>query len=262
MRIWVARPEPGATRTAERLAASGHAPLVAPVLVVATRRVTLPAGSFAGLLLTSANAAATIEALGAADRARLDALPIFAVGARTAARARAAGLADLREAAGDAAALAGCVRAALPPGTALLHLAGADRKDEPAASLKAAGYRVVPVVAYAAAPVAALPPAVARALGDAAESPLDAVLHYSRRSAATARDLAAAAGLSGAFGVLKHYCLSADVAAPLVAAGIAVHFVCEHPDEETLLAGLRPREMAGIRQGSRPDGERGARTNS
>ncbi|MEE7475054.1 uroporphyrinogen III synthase, partial [Methylobacterium hispanicum] len=32
MRIWVARPEPGAARTAARLRERGHLPLVAPVL--------------------------------------------------------------------------------------------------------------------------------------------------------------------------------------------------------------------------------------
>ncbi|NEU11830.1 uroporphyrinogen-III synthase [Methylobacterium sp. BTF04] len=242
MRIWVARPEPGATRTGERLAALGHVPLVAPVLTVSATGAALPSEPFGGLLLTSA---AAVAALGVTDRLQLGTVPVFAVGTRTADLARKAGFADVRDADGDAAALAALVRTALPPGARLLHMAGADRKTEPAASLHAAGHHVVTVVAYAAAAIPVLPAAVARALDGAGEPRLQAVLHYSRRSAATAHDLAAAAGRSGAFRVLKHYCLSADVAVPLVAAGIAVHFVPDRPTEDALLTGLSADDPAG-----------------
>jgi uroporphyrinogen-III synthase len=241
MRIWVARPEPGATRTGARLAALGHHPLVAPVLAVEPTGQGLPEGSFAGLILTSANA---VTALTLEDRARLRALPAFAVGARTAALAREAGFADVREAVGDALSLARLVRASLAEGAHLLHAAGAERKAEPAASLAAAGFSLTVRALYAARVVAGLPDAVAAALsaGD-----LDAVLHYSRRSAQAAHDLANAAGLGGAFGGLTHYCLSADVAVPLVAAGVAVHFVAERPGEDALLAGLPASGPTGFR---------------
>ncbi len=234
MRIWVARPEPGATRTGQRLLALGHAPLVAPVLAIRPTGAALPDDTFAGLLLTSANA---VAALTAADRARFGARPAFAVGGRTASLARRAGLDAVLEAGGDAAALSALVRATLPAGSALLHLAGAERKAEPAASLGAAGYALTTVIAYAAVAEPALPPSVAEAL--AADPPaLDAVLHYSRRSTETAQLLARRAGRSGAFGALKHYCLSSDVAAPLVAAGLDAPFVAARPDEESLLMGL------------------------
>lgn len=243
MRIWVARPEPGATRTGGRLAALGYLPLVAPVLVVMPTGVPVPSGRFDGLILTSANA---VDALGEADRRRLAGLPVFAVGARTAAPARAAGFVDLHEAGGDAEALSALIRTVLPPGAWLLHIAGADRKAEPATSLRGAGYTVTTVSAYAAEPVPALPSAVRRALDGSDASPLRAVLHYSRRSAATALDLAVAAGQGGAFRALTHYCLSADVAVPLVAAGVAAHVVPDRPTEEDLLAGLCANRNAGI----------------
>jgi len=237
MRIWVARPEPGATRTGQRLVAMGLTPLVAPVLTVRPTGSVLPEGAFAGLLLTSANG---VAALNAADRMRFATIPVFAVGGRTATLARRAGLADVREAGGDAVRLAALVCASLPAGSALLHVTGAEGKTEPALSLRAAGHPVTAVVAYAAEAQPVLPPAVADAL--AARPPsLDAVLHYSRRSAETALALTRQAGRSGAFGVLRHYCLSGDVAAPLVEAGLGTCFVAARPDEETLLAGL----MAG-----------------
>jgi uroporphyrinogen-III synthase len=239
MRIWVARPEPGATRTAARLSALGHRPLVAPVLDVAATGAALPDGVFAGLILTSANA---VRALTPGDRARFRTVPVFAVGASTAAFATAAGFSEIRVAGGNAAALARLVTASVPPGAALLHATGTERKAEPGASLTAAGFGARTCEVYTARPAASLADAVADAMETGA---LDAVLHYSRRSA-SARSRADARGLSGAFRALTHYCLSADVAAPLVCAGIAVHFVPERPNEDALLAGLSGPGPTGI----------------
>lgn len=235
MRIWVARPEPGAGRTAERLAAMGHAPLVAPVLVIRPTGAPLPGGPFDALVLTSANALAAL--LATTEAAPLRGLPVFAVGARTATLAARAGLGPVVQGRGDASALADLIRSRLAPGARLLHVGGAERKAEPAASLTAAGCAVTALVAYAAASVPSLPEPAAAAL---ARSPpdLDAALHYSHRSAAAAHDLARAAGHGGAFRRLRHYCLSADVAVPLEAAGILVHFIAAHPSEDALLAGF------------------------
>ena len=93
-------------------------------------------------------------------------------------------------------------------------------------------------MAYAAEALPVLPDAVDGAL---ARRDLDAILHYSRRSAAVALALADAAGHGGAFRALRHYCLSADVAAPLEAAGVPVHFVAARPRETDLLDALAPR---------------------
>ena len=212
MRIWVARPEPGASRTGERLAALGHVPLVAPVLAACATGRPLPDEPFDALLLTSAQA---LPALSEADRAALRGQPVF-VGP------------------GDAAGLARAVRDKLAPGTRLLLIAGAERKPEPGVTLGQAGFPVAVHVAYAAEPVAVLPPAVAEALPG-----LDAALHYSRRSAETALDLVRAAGRDEPFRAIRHYCLSDDVALPLAAAGCLIHFVPARPREDDLLAGLR-----------------------
>ncbi len=230
MRIWVARPEPGAARTAERLRALGHRPLVAPVFLVVPTDGPRPRGAFDGVLLTSAQAAGPLAGSGLAAE-----VPVFAVGRQTGEAARSAGFPCVIAAEGDAAALARRIRMSLPPGAGLLHVAGADRKAEPGASLTAAGYRVTLWEAYAARAVDVLPAPVAEALGDAS---LAGVLHYSRRSAATVLELAQSAGLDGAFRGLEHYCLSADVAVPLVEAGLVAHFVAARPSEEALLAGL------------------------
>ncbi|MCJ2058459.1 uroporphyrinogen-III synthase [Methylobacterium sp. J-048] len=230
MRVWVARPEPGAARTGTALAARGHTPLVAPVLVVRPTGAAMPDGPFDGLLLTSANAVPALR-----DTAALRSLPVFAVGARTAALAIAAGLGPVRQGPGDAAGLAALVAEALPAGARLLHATGTARKPEPAETLAAAGFSVVLFVVYSADAVPDLPSSAKERLAAGA---LDAALHYSRRSAATALALADRSGHGGAFRRLRHYCLSVDVASPLEAAGVAVHFVAARPRETDLLDAL------------------------
>lgn len=235
MRIWVSRPEPGATRTAQRLEGLGHAALVAPVLRIVPTGAPPPAppppGHFDGLILTSGNA---VTATAAASRA----LPVVAVGARTAERARRAGFLHVHCAAGDAGDLAALVADTLPPGSALLHAAGEDRKPEPAASLTAMGFSVTVWSAYAARAEDVLPEAVARALRAEDETGPAAALHFSRRSAQVAAGLCRKAGLAGAFRGLAHYCLSPDVEAGLAEFGLAAHFVAIRPSEDALLAGL------------------------
>lgn len=240
MRIWVARPEPGAARTAARLTALGHRPIIAPVLAVAPTGQRLPESRFEGLILTSANA---VRCLSAEEIGRFRTVPAFAVGARTGELAKRSGLADVRVAQGDAEGLTRLVAASLPARSRLLHAAGTDRKSEPEASLRHAGFRLHMCETYTTRIAALLPESLTDAL-EAGE--IDAVLHYSRRSASAAHDLATAHGRSGAFRALTHYCLSADVAAPLVSAGVTVHFVPDRPSEDALLAGLAEIGPAGI----------------
>ena len=231
MRVWVARPEPGATRTGDALAARGHTPLVASVLSVRPTGAPVPEGPFDAIVVTSANAVPALQ--GAALRG----LPVFAVGARTAVLAARAGLGPVIEGPGEGAGLAAPLRRDLGPGARLLHAAGAERKPEPAASLAAGGYALTTFVAYEAVALPVLPEPAAAALGGGA---LDAALHYSRRTAATALALAEAEGHGGAFSRLRHYCLSGDVAEALEAAGVPVHFVAARPREADLLDGLGP----------------------
>jgi uroporphyrinogen-III synthase len=223
MRVLVMRPQADAEGTAVRLAALGHDAVLAPVTRLAFTGTPPPDGPFAGLVLTSAHAAPFCRSV-AADR------PVFAVGTRTAAAARAAGLACVHEGEGDAADLAALIRRTLAPGSPLLHPAGRDRKAEPARSLRASGYEVAVWECYAAQAVPALPDPV---LADLDAGRIRVALHYSRRSAALARDRTAEAGLSDAFARLIHLCLSADVAGALK--GLAVRIAAQ-PRETVLLA--------------------------
>ena len=80
------------------------------------------------------------------------------------------------------------------------------------------------------------------ALADLLRSHEPAVmLHYSRRSAELAIELARSAGLIEAFLGLSHNALSKDVAEPLQRAGAGNVIVSAQPDEDSLFATLPPR---------------------
>jgi len=226
MRLLVTRPEPDASRSAERLRALGHEVLLAPLLRTETVESSF-AGPFAAVLMTSASAA---RAIAAHPRvAELAARPAFTVGARSAAAARAAGFAQVHSADGALPDLVRLAAARFAKGARLIYLAGEDRAGDLAADLAAHGIVVETVVVYRAVAVDALPGRVVQELGR-----LDGVLHYSARSAATLLGLAEAAGVNVALG-LAHYCLSEEVALPLRQQGAARIMVAARPVEAALM---------------------------
>jgi uroporphyrinogen-III synthase len=107
MRLLVTRPEPDAERTAAALRARGHIVLVAPLLrIEPVEHAEIGPGPFIALLVTSANAA---PAIAHHERfAQLRALPVFAVGDRSAEAMGAAGFADVTSAQGDVATSPAC----------------------------------------------------------------------------------------------------------------------------------------------------------
>ena len=86
---------------------------------------------------------------------------------------------------------------------------------------------------YRAVAAEKLPPHLTQALR---ENTLDGALHYSRRSVVTLLAFAGRSGATNAVTNLAHYCLSAEVAAPLREAGANRTAVAARPDEPSLLA--------------------------
>jgi uroporphyrinogen-III synthase len=237
VRLLVTRPEPAGERTAALLRTRGHDVLVAALLrVEVLADADLGPGPWAGLIVTSANAARALAAH--PRRAELMALPLFAVGRRSAEAARAVGVADVVSADGDARDLVRLVAARRAAATVpLLYLAGADRAVDLAAELSAHGIPLRTVVVYRTVEAAAFPAPVRAALAAGA---LDGVLHFSRRSAEAFVACAQAAGLRERALASAHYCLSAQVAKPLAAAGAGRIHVSPRPDEAALLDLLPP----------------------
>jgi Uroporphyrinogen-III synthase len=236
MRILVTRPAHDAQRTAEKLIAMGHEPVVAPVMTISPTDIPAPAQSFDNIIVTSANGAARLADLpGWQDRT------IYAVGPRTADAILEYGAPhDLRIAAGDAVSIIAMVKAEQPRQISILHVTGVNHKAEPDRSLRAAGYEVFTWTAYEAAAASSLPETARQALQG---KRLDAAIHYSRRSVETLVSLVTAAGMLEAFSTLRHFCLSDDIAEPLKALNIKTIAASSDPSEAALLA-LLPQHQA------------------
>lgn len=247
MRVFVFRPRPDAERTARAIADHGFEPVLAPLFEVVRLSDVAPEGSFDAIVLTSGNA---VQAL-TEGPAEWRELPVFTVGARTAARVREAGLEDARSADGDRNDLIELIRRTLPAPAKLLMIAGRDRKEDVPDRLREVGYGVTLWTAYAAEPVSVLPEDTQAALRHG--QPGDAALHYSARGARTFITLAQAAGVSNEALELTHVVLSADVASPLIEAGASTVLVAEHPEEAGMLAALEQvSARAGASDANRP----------
>jgi uroporphyrinogen-III synthase len=229
MRLIVTRPQPDNARTAGELRARGHDVLQAPLMRVEPLAVDLT-GSWGAVIVTSANAPASVAANPARDT--ILKLPVFAVGRRSADAARAAGFTNVSSAGGDVRDLVRLIaERRADAGAPLLYLAGEDRAADLVAELAVHGVAADMRIVYRAVTVP-LPPELAAALksGD-----VDAVLHFSRRSADNYLAGARQAGLLEQALGPRHFCLSAQIAAPLTAAGAVEVSVAPRPDEATLL---------------------------
>jgi len=196
------------------------------------RHAELGAGPWAAVLFTSANAVRAV----AAHRgfSELADLPVFTVGRRTQAAAAAAGFTLIISADGDVNALVSLV-ASKPPvaNFPLLYCAGEDRAGDLADALQLHGLRVETALVYRASMVAELTPDVRAAFAAGA---IDAVLHYSARTAAAFVAATTAAGIRDLSIQARHLCLSAQVAAPLAAAGAKAIEVASEANEQALVA--------------------------
>lgn len=236
MRLLVTRPEPEAERTAAALRARGHSVLVSPLLRLApAEEMRLYQEAWAGVLITSANA---LKVLTPPEIEALAALPLLAVGQRTAEAARAAGFSDVRSADGDAAALARLAAESFAPGDRpLAYLAGDARAFDLPAALAAQGIPVHPLVVYRMVATDGLSePARAALLA----RELDGVLHYSRRSAAAYLASADGKEMRAAALAPTHYCLSDEIGTWLTEAGAPAVKVAVRPQEAALIELLDP----------------------
>jgi uroporphyrinogen-III synthase len=178
--------------------------------------------------VTSANAPDAIA--GNPVREALTRLPLFAVGQRSADAARQAGFVNVSPADGDVRDLMRMLIAQRAGTNApLLYLAGEDRAADLPAELSARGIAAEMRVVYRVV-TAPFPPALIEALQAGA---VDAVMHFSRRSADNYLAGASKAGISGPAMAVRHLCLSAQVAEPLV--GASQIAVAARPDEAALV---------------------------
>jgi uroporphyrinogen-III synthase len=231
MRLLVTRPEPDAQRTAAALRQRGHEVSIASLLQIESVAADLGPGPWDALVMTSANSCRA-----AAKHPRIAELahrPVFTTGQYSAEAARAAGFADVTSADEDAKALAELLTATFAgKNRRLLYLAGEDRAADLAAELAAHGIAMKTVVIYRAVKMAEFPSSVREAL---AAGHIDGVLHFSRRTAESYLGAAVGAALLDRALTPFHYCLSAQVARPLMQAGAVTVRVAKHPNEMALM---------------------------
>jgi uroporphyrinogen-III synthase len=235
--ILVTRPEPDNAATAEALRQRGFDALLAPVLQFEALPIRHDGStSYSGLIVTSANALRAIRSHPLSGQ-WID-LPVYAVGGQTAGAARNIGFANVLSADGDVTALRKLITAAIPKRerkTPLLYLSGSDISGDIVSGLASDGIAVTTLTVYRMIPVADLGDSAREAF---AAQTIEAVLHYSPRSAAAFVAAIRGAGLEIAALALPQVCISEAVARVLRESGAPRLVVAEKPQETAMLDAL------------------------
>ena len=239
MAVLVTRPHPDDEATASALRARGFEVLRAPML----RFEPVPFhddadARYGAIIATSANALRAIVPQLA--ESRLLKLPLFAVGEHTASVARDAGFGQVIAAKGDAGALRDLVLESVKSkqfkkADTLLYLAGADLARDLAGELGEKGFTVVTQTTYRMIPASSLPREICDAF---MANQVEAVLHYSRRSARAFLEAARSGGVEISALALPQCCISTTVAAVLRDAGATQVTAAAQPDENALFKAL------------------------
>jgi len=240
MAVLVTRPHPDDEATAAALRAKGFEVMLAPMLRFEPVAFHDDQDArYGAVIVTSANALRGIAPHLQDSRlqgSRLLKLPLFAVGEHTASAAHRAGFDNVIPANGDAASLRDSVLASvkakeLKKASPLLYLAGADLARDLAGELGERGFTVVTHTTYRMIPVSSLPREACEAF---AASGIEAVLHYSRRSARAFLDAARAGGVEISALAIPQCCISAAVASVVRDAGATQVMAAASSDENAL----------------------------
>ena len=239
MAILVTRPAPDHITTAAALRRKGYEVLVAPMLRYEPVAFEVDSDTpVDALLITSANALRALAETPA--RKQWLTTPLYAVGQRTAQAARDLGFQNVTAANGDGASLRDLIVAQananmLKTSARLLYLAAADRAVNLDDELDPLGFHVTTVTAYRMIAIPDLPADVCDAF---VAGRIDAVLHYSARSARSFIAAIQSAGLEITALAVPHCCFSHNVAAALREAGATQVAVARAPEENALLEAL------------------------
>ena len=178
---------------------------------------------------TSANAFSCLD-VKRPDFNAISTLPVYAVGERTAQMARSRGFGVIAAVEADAHSLEPHLRALR--GRDVLYLAGRDRKPVIEEALQQAAASCHLVEIYRAVAAKSLTAEFADALR---ARRVEAVVHFSRRSASVFARLACEAHLEKEAAALLHFCLSADVAQGLSSLMPQLTLIAETPDADAML---------------------------
>jgi len=234
VRVVVTRPEHSARRTAGRLQALGHEPVLLP-LTKAVHHPEIAEGALkqphTGLAITSAEAVRVLALLGGKLTPHLGEA-VYAVGEATAKAVGESGFRYIRTGSGTGAGLAELVASDAPQFAAtLLYLAGKPRSPKFEEGLRARNLSFATAEIYEMTPIAYDDGAIRDTVVD---PPADAVLLYSRESARLFSDLVAPH--APALAAMRFFCLSANVAEAVRTDFHRNIKIADHPDEGGLFA--------------------------
>jgi uroporphyrinogen-III synthase len=227
--VWITRALPGARATADRVAALGFEPILAPLIEVQpTDEGPLDLRGVGALAFTSANGVGAF-----ASRCDVRDLPVFTVGAATARSARSAGFANITSGDGDVAALAALIKDAPRPKGPILHVGAAEPAGDLVGALTAAGIAARRLSVYESVAAQLAPDILSRVMA------ADIILVHSPRAA----EILARITLRMSGSHRDVLCLSPAVAAPLERLALGGIGVAAAPTEDALMALLttRPR---------------------
>ncbi len=225
MRVLLTRPLAESASTAAKLLAMGHTPVSAPVITIEYQDFTLPKESFDAVVVTSPHA---LHALDENKISRLKSLPFFVVGERAAQAVKLMGLEGEVISEPDAVHLIAAIKADTTKNH-LLYLAGRHRSLD---LEEAFAGDIFVVETYHASEVENLPALAVQLMLD---GKIDALLHFSKRSAELFLARANACNLANALLHIKHIAISNRTAESLK--GLPV-VIADTPDEDGILAAL------------------------
>jgi uroporphyrinogen-III synthase len=227
MRVLVTRPAEDSARTAEALRDAGHEPLIVPLFEIQPLAHDVPQ-SVDAFIATSANAL---------RQARLTpehyTVPVYTVGDATAAAAKGAGFGAIHTARGDSADLAVLLKGEMKPGARIGYLAGIPRQDDALQALSGQ-FTLFTLETYRTVAVETVPEGISAGL---ASGRIDAVLHFSPRSAQVFADLIDTAGLFAQADRVLHVFISQAAEVPR----FARRKIAARPNLAAMIAALDAR---------------------
>ena len=235
MHVLVIREESASRKTAQRLRAASHVPVILPLMRIVPRGTAIPDGTFDAIVFTSAFAPALFSGLKGAES--LLRLPVFCVGDATASAARKAGFGDISSCGGSAQALADqLVRVMKDTGARILYPGARDKAFDLVAVAADSGFTITEFELYCADLVDPGQVALASALRETGNG---AVLLHSARSAQHLGHLIEKHQLGAQAASLTFIAISENVAMTAKGALPAENFlvlVAKLPEEDAMLA--------------------------
>jgi uroporphyrinogen-III synthase len=224
-RILITRTRPGADKLATKLEAAGFTATCCPLLQVEQIAETaVLGGKEQGLILTSVAAISGLPKT-------IGQVPLYCVGAQTAAQAKAAGYENIVSGTGNGRALAKVIARSLDPKNgSLLWCRGEIADTAMDKALRKAGFEMRQHICYASRPLPALPEAMQK---DLADGKFDVVLFHSRRGAESFRKLKPQLGTK-----TQALAFSSQISEVLKNMPFAQIEVCPQPNDQSLVAAL------------------------